>query len=107
MLTNKVLEEVISPIAGMSAIVNITCPPLKVTTTQSVKSIIKVHIKDSMGHKDSPVGAYRWPSFSCRTQSAFLLKILGSLHLSHVQQNGCTSSWTCFVQSEGLVNFLD
>lgn len=48
----------------------------------------------------------RCPSFSCRTQSAFLLKILGSRHLSQVQVNGWTSSCTCFVQSDGLVNFL-
>src|SRR3569833_2069787 len=49
---------------------------------------------------------WRWPSFSCRTQSAFLLKILGSRHRSHVHVNGCTSSCTCLVQSDGFWNFL-
>src|SRR6186713_449734 len=48
----------------------------------------------------------RWRSLSWRTQSAFRLKERGSEQFGNVQVNGCVSSRTCLVQSEGLLNFL-
>lgn len=101
MLADEMLEKIVPTVTGVPAVVEIAGPPLEMLfTCQLLMAVPRQRLSDGRGKHT------RCPSFSCRTQSALRLKILGSRHRSQVQVNGCTSSCTCFVQSDGFVNFL-
>lgn len=62
-LPNKVLQEVVSPIADVPAVIDITCPPFKVTLSQ-VSYSSGIARRSRLRQDMSTKGAYRWPSFS-------------------------------------------